>query len=109
MNEYEITNAWHFAGVNNLPNLGRCALILSRLATWTNQNSDGWAYWTPPQRASARLQAVLEEMMRTHYRDVQDIPEAELGKLFTPIKAFLTRRGVDHSEVFTYSGSLTRP
>lgn len=100
LNEYEITEAWHFAGTNNLPNLRRGALILSRLRGWTNQNSDGWAYWAPPSKASARLQTALQEMMRTHYRDVQDITEAELRKMLSPIKAFLTRRGVDHAEVF---------
>lgn len=100
MNEYEITEAWHFAGINRLHNYERGALILSHLKTWTNQNSDGWMYWAPPSKASAKLQAALEEMMRTHWRDVQDLTEAELRKLLAPIKAFLTRRGVDHAEVF---------
>lgn len=100
MNEYEITEAWHFAGHNGLHNYERGALVLSHLKTWTNQNSDGWPYWAPPKRASAKLQAALEEMMRTHFRDVQDLTEAELRKLLTPIKSFLTRRGVDHAEVF---------
>lgn len=100
MNEYEITEAWHFTVHNGLDNYRRGALVLSRLKTWTNQNSDGWMHWAPPSRASARLQEALQEMMRTHWREVEDLTEAELRKLFTPIKSFLTRRGVDHSEVF---------
>lgn len=100
MNEHEITEAWHFANHNGLPNYQRGALTLSHLKTWTNQNSDGWMYWVPPRKASAKLQQALEEMMRTHFRDLQDLTEAELRKLLSPVKAFLTRRGVDHAEVF---------
>lgn len=100
MNEYEITEAWHYAGHNGLTNYKRGALILAHLRDWANQNSDGWMYWALPRKASAKLQAALEQMMRTHWREVEDLTDAELTKLLSPIKAFLTRQKVDHGEVF---------
>lgn len=101
MNEHEITEARHLSATLELKNLHRGARVLANLRDWTNQNSDGWPYWSPPNRASTKLQGALAHMSNDYHRgrEAQDITDSELARLFTPIKSFLTRRGVDHAEV----------
>lgn len=96
MNEYEIENALIRFNRGDTPNLGHGAFILARLATWTNRNSDGWAYWPKPCRAAQSLQALLQTADRF---DPVDVTAAELKRATSPIKAFLTRQGVDHAEI----------
>lgn len=83
------------------PNLRDAAATLWRLVEWTNANSDGWPYWSKPSTASKRLQQVLHEETRRYYRGegIEDISDAALKSLLTPIKSFLTRQGVDWREV----------
>lgn len=73
------------------------AAILARLIDWTNDNSDGWAYWQAPSRAANKLSDLLHFRYLTNLgkRIEGDVTEAELKKALTPIKAFLTRRGVE--------------
>ena len=102
MNEYEITEARTMAATLELANLHKGARALAELRDWTNQNSDGWPYWAPPNRASQKLQAALAKMRTDHYRGKEpaDITASDLARLCTPIKSFLTRRGVDHGLIF---------
>lgn len=103
MNEHEITEARQMSAELELPNLHKGARALANLRDWTNQNSDGWPYWAKPNRASQKLQAALAKMRTDFYRGQQapqDITDSDLARLCAPIKSFLTRRGVDHSEVF---------
>ena len=98
MNEWDIDDAARYFVVrrDEFPNLMRGAMVLHRLMVWTNNNSDGWPYWTKPGRASAKLQALVGD--RRH-RINGDITEQELRKALTPIKAFLTRQGINHSDI----------
>lgn len=103
LNEYEIdTAAVRAAHDSHRPNLQRAVLTLDRLKDWTNENSDGWAYWRKPCAASAKLQEIVSNRYFSprHMLTDADIPEALLKKAYTPIKAFLTRQGVDHSVIF---------
>jgi hypothetical protein len=99
MNRYDIEEAW-----NRTPegtNVERGAMVLLRLMKWTDANSDGWPYWSKPSNASKRLQGLVSDWISADRRgDAEDITTAELRAAFTPIKAFLTRQGVNHLEVF---------
>lgn len=94
MNEYDIEAAlnWTPEGTN----LERGARTLYRLMKWTNENSDGWPYWQKPSRAATRL---MELLQGARHGDGEDVTETQLKAALTPIKAFLTRHGVNHSEV----------
>lgn len=101
MNEYEIEDALRLTAYFELPNARRAAEILSRLKDWTNNNSDGWPYWQKPSKAADKLMTALSSAIQaSRQQDNMDMTEAELQKALTPIKAFLTRQGVAHSEVF---------
>ena len=102
MNEHEITEARSMAATLELANLYKGACVLANLRDWTNQNSDGWPYWAPPNRASQKLQAELARMRTDYFKweGPKDITDSDLARLCTPIKSFLTRRGVDHGLIF---------
>lgn len=107
MNDYDIDNALRAfldragLGEGETPHLGILAVVVNNLADWANDNSDGWAYWPKPCRAAARAQEILQDALSAQYRGpVEDIDIPTLRKACAPIKAFLTRQGVDHSEVF---------
>lgn len=95
MNEHEIeVYLFQFRSGTNL-RIG--AGVLYRLMYWTNENSDGWAFWPRPARSAKSLMALIYK--KDH--EGQDCTEAELRKACAPIKAFLTRQDVDHTEVFS--------
>lgn len=97
MNTYDIENALATAlTVGETSNLTHGVHVLIRLHNWTNRNSDGWAYWPKPVRAAARLIELIEGVDRW---DPEDVSSADLKRALVPIKSFLTRQGVDHSEV----------
>lgn len=88
MNEWEVdTAARKFI---DHPVLGPATGTLTNLVAWTNENSDGWAYWLKPIRAAAKLQALI--MSSTYRTDPVIEPTAEnLADALRPIKAFRTR------------------
>jgi O-acetylhomoserine/O-acetylserine sulfhydrylase-like pyridoxal-dependent enzyme len=97
MNQYEDEELPQFFGDGNTPNLATGAWILGNLMDWTNSNSDGWPYWTKPSRAAKRLMEALNLAKQAYYRGtmVGDLTDAQLRAVLSPIKAFLTRQGVD--------------
>lgn len=99
MNEYEIERM--LRRFDEDTNLMQGARILYRLMRWTNSNSDGWPYWQKPSRAATRLMELLQakDMEYRCTGEFTDVDYKELQKTLTPIKAFLTRQGVAHSEV----------
>lgn len=104
LNEYDIETSQRKAAQEvNRPNLQAGILTLARLSEWANANSDGWAYWRKPSAASSQLQELIYTRYfgadRHHFENA-DISPADLRKAYTPIKAFLTRQGVDHSVIF---------
>lgn len=105
MNEHEIeesvrrfSDCWP-----EVPNLVKGAEALEALKNWTNRNSDGWPYWVKPQNAAKRLTTLLGARMTSYWRgeEIEDCTEAELAAALRPIKAFLTRQKVEHSEVLS--------
>jgi hypothetical protein len=101
MNEDDILVAAARFNKGETPNLGRGARILSRLMEWTNNNSDGWPYWMPPARAANRLMLILQRSTTAYYSGglAEDITDAELRAVLSPIKTFLTRRNVEHGTI----------
>ncbi len=103
MNDYDIDRALgRYEGNDNTPNRLQAALTLLRLAEWTNSHSDGWAYWPKPARAAAKVMDLLEgdgTWAGQEALEEIDATDAELKKALAPIKAFLTRQGVEHFEV----------
>jgi len=84
------------------PNLQRAVLTLARLMEWTNSNSDGWAYWQKPLKASTKLQGLVSNKYfspRGLTTD-DDLSAAQVRNAETTIKGFLTRQKVDHKLVF---------
>lgn len=101
MNEYDIEDALRLTARFELPVARRAAEILSSLKDWTNEHSDGWPYWQKPAKAADKLMTALQSAIQaSRQRDNEDMTEAQLKAALTPIKAFLTRHGVVHSEVF---------
>lgn len=96
MNEWDVGEAVVRFDRPETPNLSQAATVLSNLMEWTNRNSDGWPYWAKPARSAARLMELLESVDRYN---PQDVTLAEVRKALSPVKAFLTRQGVNHEEV----------
>jgi hypothetical protein len=98
MNEYDVARVvGMFSGDERYPNLGLAAQVLDRLMDWTNENSDGWPYWAKPRQAAANLIGQLQDaqaQVRIHTLQ-GDIPDRDLQRALRPVKAFLTRQGVD--------------
>lgn len=100
MSEYDIEDALRLTAHFELPNARRAAEILSRLKEWTNENSDGWPYWSKPSKAADKLMTALQSAIQaSRQQDDVDMTETQLKAALTPIKAFLTRQGVEHSKI----------
>lgn len=83
MNESEVlaSVARHYGH----PVLGPATRFLESYMQEVNSHSDGWPYWSPPVRAAAKLMALIKRGEAT---------KAELTKALSPIKSFMTRRGL---------------
>jgi hypothetical protein len=104
MNEFDVeeTLARTATEVEEVPNLYAAARVLHALMEWTNANSDGWPYWKKPQQAASRIVEVFGDRdyaLRFGYdrqgKPLTDITEAELLRLYVPVKAFLTKQKVN--------------
>lgn len=101
LNESDVESAQILAAHDfHRPNLQMAVLTLARLVEWTNANSDGWPYWRKPAAASKRLQETVSRYYFGRERLDADLTARDLKAACTPIRAFLTRQGVAHSEVF---------
>jgi len=99
MNDYDIAQARRRYGRGETPNRLALAIVVDNLAAYTNQVSDGWAYWSKPCRSAAKAIELIESTAYPEYerRQHEDITEAEMLAAVRPIKAFLTR----HKDVFS--------
>src|SRR5262245_33776887 len=79
------------------PVLGPATLTIRNLMDWTNQNSDGWAYWPKPCRAAKRLIDLIERdgTWEARYGDRSDATVEEYRAALRPVKSFRTRFGAD--------------
>jgi hypothetical protein len=116
MNEHEVEEAADLYGeqAHEVPNLYAGARVLYALMRWTNDNSDGWPYWNKPSKAADKLQTLLHENLYAarfgNYqgtaRPLQDVSAVTLAAAITPVKAFLTRQGIDHGAVLPWAAIL---
>jgi len=108
MNEYEVDECLRHFHPSEVPNLAKGAQVLASLVEWTNSNSDGWPYWRKPANAAKNLMDALHMATQAYYRGTmaQDMTDAQLAKVLSPIKAFLTRQGVDHASVLPWAAIL---
>lgn len=99
MNTWDIAEAQARFRAARTPELAKAVHILSTLEKWTNAHSDGWAYWPKPARAANALMTLIQgvDVYQLH---VHDVTAAEVRKACQPIRAFLTRQGVDHTVIF---------
>lgn len=81
MNEHDIDRAENL--FHGDPVLGPAVRTLRNLVSWTNSNSDGWAYWPKPCRAAEKLQRLIQSGSAT---------ADELRTALRPVKAFRTRQ-----------------
>jgi len=95
MNDHDIDGAWR--RYHNHPILGPAVKTLDSLVSWTNRNSDGWAYWSKPCRAAAKLMEMIERDGTSRFFDCDrpDVTVDEYRKALRPIKAFRTRQNAD--------------
>lgn len=101
MNEYDLDEARRRYDRDEVPNRARLTVAVSNLRDWTDQNSDGWAYWAKPVRAASRAMALIESTTfeENRRRSEQDASDAETVAALRPIKAFLTRQNVSHATI----------
>lgn len=102
MNDFDIESAAIFAKQVHSPNLMRATANLERLADWANNNSDGWAFWPKPARSAKALMEAIQRFQKGYREGIDtdtlnDILAESLPNALRPIKAFLTRQGVDHT------------
>lgn len=99
MNDYDIASARSRYGRGETPNRLALAIVVDNLAEYTNQVSDGWAYWSKPCRAAAKAIELIESTAYPEYerRQHEDITDAEMKAAVRPIKSFLTR----HASVYS--------
>jgi hypothetical protein len=96
MNEPDIDDAkqrW-----SGHPILGPATLTLDNLASWANENSDGWHCWPKPAQAAAKLMEMIERDGTSHFvldDERVDVTAEEYRAALKPIKAFRTRHGAD--------------
>lgn len=90
MNQAEIE--WVAGRVHACPNVRKGVQLLFRLMQATNEQSDGWAYWAAPSKASEKLQKLLATAGNLSHGTNGTITRAELNAAIAPIKAMVTRQ-----------------
>jgi hypothetical protein len=94
MNDYDIARASELLRDDEV--LAPAVRTLRSLQVWTNDNSDGWAYWVKPSRAAAQLQGLVADALTAYYRgDKHTATAADVKRALAPVKAFRTRQKAD--------------
>jgi hypothetical protein len=101
MNDYDLTRALHTYNPYTTPNRAYLAATVANLAAWANSHSDGWAYWPKPVQAARRAIELIDSTTNAENdrRRRIDATDAETAAALRPIKAFLTREKIPHTEV----------
>lgn len=86
MNSFEIDEA--VEKYREHPVLGPAAQLLASVRDVADQNSDGWAYWPVPCRATRALQELLQQGPTKSLTELRQ----QFRVAVIPIKAFYTRR-----------------
>lgn len=90
MNQTEIE--WAASNHHKCPNVRKGLTLLLRLMQAVNAQSDGWAYWTAPSHAAAKLQTLLQSAGSLLHGTTGTITEAQLKAAIVPIRAMVTRQ-----------------
>ena len=96
MNDFDLLMARTRFTRATTPNRLALVMVVDHLATWADENSDGWAYWPKPCRAAAKAMELIQSTTNAanDEQERNDITEAEMLAAVKPIKAFLTRQKV---------------
>ena len=96
MNQFDLNNAVIRFTRANKPNRLALAFVVSHLAEWADENSDGWAHWPKPARAADQAMALIESRTSRENDEQErtDITDEQMQAAVRPIKAFLTRQKV---------------
>lgn len=92
-NEFDIESARRRFDNGDYPNLAAAVETIDNVRRWTDCNSDGWAYWSPPVRACGRLIELVENAgyCRGGSGPSVDCSPAELAAAVRPVKSFRTK------------------
>lgn len=92
---HEVANWAHQMDVP-LPRMKHAADVLVRYKDWINQNSDGWPYWSFGTKRAEKAMDLLQAADQTSRtgRDVTDLSKQDVTRALSPIRKFLTERGV---------------
>jgi hypothetical protein len=91
LNEHEVRDAANLWDGDQI--LEPLTLTLLNLLDATNANSDGWACWPKPSRASRKLQELIQSVRPGD--DGVAITSEQIKAALRPVKAFRTRSGLD--------------
>ena len=101
MNEHDLYSAnLRFKSAETMNRLYLARTVL-RLAEWTDKHSDGWHLWPKPVNAARKAIALIESTTweANEAQEEVDATDAEVKAALAPIKSFLTRQKVPHSQV----------
>lgn len=74
------------------PNVRKAVKLLSKLLEAVNAQSDGWAYWPAPGKASEKLQELIRSAGNVWYDTHGTITAEQLRKAVTPIRSMVTHQ-----------------
>ncbi len=102
INQWEAQEMRALAERSGMQNAAKAQVVLERLIVWANSNSDGWHSWPKPARAAKNLQEALAARFQgpVSERVRDDLTASELRKVFSPVKAFLTRENAPQDVIF---------
>lgn len=90
LNQHEIE---HIATrVHEDLNVRKGVRLILRLMQATNEQSDGWAHWSPPSKSIQKLVQLLQTAGNLMYGTRGKISDADLRKAVAPIKAMVTQQ-----------------
>lgn len=103
MNEAEIE--WMHSRRHACPNVRKGVNLIYRLMQSVNAQSDGWAYWSPPNKACAKLIDLLKTAGNLMHDTSGTITAAQLRAAITPIRTMVTTQTIvqkEHGNTFTF-------
>ncbi len=93
MNDIDLNSARARFGRGLTPNRLALAIVVEHLAAWSDEHSDGWAYWEAPRKAADKAMEHIDSTTwpAMEAQERKDITDEELKAAVRPIKSFLTR------------------
>jgi len=100
MNDYDLAYARRRFGHGQTPNRLALVMVVDALREWTNEHTDGWAYWPKPARAARNAMLLIRSTTNdaNDRQEAHDITDEEMRTAVRPIKAFLTRHNVSSDD-----------